>query len=133
MLIEVAPSNPSAVTIPSNPVIMLLETKNPLLHTHDRTLSEPVVDVVSGGHAMHCVTDDALYVGENVLTGQFVHADDAEAAKVPALHPPHVMSFEAPSTGDAVPCGQSMHAPPPGAEYVPLEQMSTMSSCCVTD
>lgn len=70
---------------------------------------------------------------ENVLTGQSVHADDAAAANVPALHPPHVMSFEAPSTGDAVPTGQSTHRPPVGDEKVPLVQMSTMSSSCVTD
>lgn len=132
-LIDVAPSNPSAVTMPSKPEIILLETKNPLLHTHDRTLSEAEVDVVSGGHAMHWVMEDALYCGEKVLAGQSVHVDDFSAANVPALHPLHVMSFEDPSMGDAVPTGQLMHTPPVGEENVPLEQMSTTSSSCVMD
>ena len=48
-----APSNPSAATTPSKPETRLLDTKNPLLHTHDRTLSEPGDEVVSDGQAMH--------------------------------------------------------------------------------
>lgn len=74
-----------------------------------------------------------MYCGENVSIGQFVHADDAVDANDPALHPLHVMSFEAPSTGEAVPAGQSTHRPPVGEENVPLVQMSTTSSSCVID
>ena len=75
----------------------------------------------------------ALYVGENVLTGQLVHTDEAVAEKVPALQAAHVMSLAAPSTGDAVPERQLTHGPPPGEENVPVGLMSTNSSCCVTD
>ena len=75
----------------------------------------------------------ALNVGENVLTGQFVHTDEAVAENVPALHAAHVMSLDAPSTGDAVPEGQLMHAPPVGEENVPVGHMSTSSSSCVMD
>ncbi len=119
--------------MPSKAETRLFETKNPPLHTHDRTLSEPTVEVVSDGQAKHCEIVAALYCGEKVLVGQFVHTDDAAAAKVPALHAAHVMSFEAPSTGDAVPEGQLTHAPPVGEENVPVGHMSTRSSSCVMD
>ena len=52
-LIDAAPSNPSAATTPSKPETRLLDTKKPLLHTHDRTLSEPGDEVVSVGQVMH--------------------------------------------------------------------------------
>jgi hypothetical protein len=125
---EAAPSNPSDAMMPSKGVTRLLETKSPFLHTHERTLLDPLVDVVSGGHVRHCALDTALYVGENVLAGQFVHTDDAVAANDPALHAAHVISLEAPSTVEAVPDGQSAHEPPLGKEKVPAWQMSTRSS-----
>jgi len=71
----------------------LLETKKPLLHTHDRTLSDPTVEVVSEGQGMHSATEAALYCGEKVLTGQLVHAEDAMPAKVPALQAAHIWEF----------------------------------------
>ena len=95
--------------MPSKSETRLLETKFPLLHTHERTLSEPVTEVVLDGQARHCVIAVALYVGENVLTGQLVHTDEAVAENVPALQAAHVMSLGAPSTGDAVPEGQLVH------------------------
>ena len=128
-----APSNPSDAMMPSKEETRLLETKSPLLHTHDRTLLEAVVDVVSGGHDRHWVMDPALYVGENVLAGQLVHTDDAVAAKEPALHAAHVMSLDAPSAAEAVPDGQSMHEAMSGPEKVPAWHMSTKSSCTAMD
>ncbi len=119
--------------MPSKAETRLLETNEPLLHTHDRTLSEPTVEVVSGGQERHWETDVALYWGEKVLTGQLVQTEDATAEKVPALHAAHVMSLIAPSAGDAVPEGQLTHAPPVGEENVPVGQMSTRSSSCVMD
>jgi hypothetical protein len=128
-----APSNPRDAMIPSKAETKLLETKSPLLHTHERTLFEPVVEDVSGGHERHCVMDEALYVGENVLIGQLVHTDEAVAAKEPALQAAHVMSLIAPSTGEAVPEGQLVQSPLSGDEKVPVLHMSTKSSCSVID
>ena len=97
--------------MPSNAETRLLETKWPLLHTHERTLSEPATEVVLGGQARHTVLSVALYVGENVLIGQLVHTDEAVAENVPAPGGPLV---------DALAAGES------------TGHMSTNSSCCVT-
>ena len=60
----------------------------------------------------HCVLLDAMYVVENVLIWQSVHTDDAAAENDPMLHALHVIGLAAPSTGEAVPAGQSMHDAP---------------------
>ena len=112
-LTPAAPSNPSEAVALSNAETRLLDTNRPLLHTHDRTLLEPVVEAVSGGQLVHWELLLALYVVENVLVAQLSHADDDEAAKVPALHALQVMSFDAPSAGDAVPKGHSTHTASP--------------------
>jgi hypothetical protein len=51
-------------------------------------------------------------VVEKVLMGQSVHTEDAVAENEPVLHALQVMGLKAPSTGEAVPAGQSMHAWP---------------------
>ena len=130
---DTAPSNPSAAMIPSNAETRLFDTKSPLLHTHERTVLDPGVEAVSVGHERHCATDAALYVGENELVGQLVHAEDAIDANFPALHAAQVMSLMAPSTGDAVPAGQFVHKPLSCDENVPVWQISTESSSCVMD
>lgn len=82
---------------------------------------------------MHWEMVEALYSVEKVLTGQLVQVEAAMPEKVPALQAAHVMSLEAPSTGDAVPAGHLMHSPLPGEENVPVGHMSTRSSSCVMD
>lgn len=62
---------------------------------------------------------------ENVFTGQSVHTDDAVAENEPMLHALHVMGLAAPSTGEAVPAGQSMHDAPSLEPKVPLGHLST--------
>jgi hypothetical protein len=108
-----------------------LDTNSPLSHTQERTLSDPVIDVVLAGHERHWLLALALYVVEKVLPGQLVHAEDLAAANVPALHAAHVMSLDAPCTGDAVPDGQSTHCAL--SEKVPVGQISTISSVLVID
>jgi hypothetical protein len=130
---DTAPSNPSDAMIPSNAETRLFETNSPLSHTHERTLLDPGVELVSVGHERHCATDEALYVGENELVGQLVHVEDATEANVPAMHDAQVMSLMAPVTGDAVPAGQLVQSPPSGDENVPVLQISTTSSSCVID
>lgn len=110
-----------------------METKNPLSHTHARTLSDPAVDLVLDGHAVHWVLSVALYTGEKELAGQLAQAEEATPENVPALHALHVMSFDAPVTGEDVPDGHWTHASRSADENVPVGQRFTTSSSCVMD
>ena len=72
---------------------------------------------------------------EKVLATQLAQADDPSVAQVPAEHAWQVIAFLAPSMGEDVPPGQSVHALAPAYEYVPGVQMSTRISSsivCVT-
>ena len=62
---------------------------------------------------------------ENVLMGQSVQTDEADAENDPVLHALHVMGEDAPSTSEAVPPGQSIQMVPSLLEYVPLVHLST--------
>ena len=56
---------------------------------------------------------------------QSVHTDDAVLENEPVLHALHVIGLAAPSTGEAVPAGQSMHDAPSLAPNVPFGHLST--------
>ena len=66
-----------------------------------------------------------MYAVEKVLMGQSVQTEDAVPENAPVTQALQVIGFDAPSTGDAVPAGQLIHAVP-SFEKVPLAHLSTM-------